>query len=43
MILFGAIKYIPRWLRLGLGWLSTFMNCMFDTNNKKGKVSLTSF
>jgi len=22
-------------LGLGLGWVSTFMDCMFDTNNKK--------
>jgi len=23
-------------LGLGLGWVSTFMDCMFDTNNKQG-------
>jgi len=23
-------------LELGLGWVSTFMDCMIDTNNKKG-------
>jgi len=24
--------------RLGQGWVSTFMDCMFDTNNKKGHL-----
>jgi len=23
-------------LGLGLGWVCTFIDCMFDTNNKKG-------
>jgi len=28
--------YSEQLNRLGLGWVSTFMDCMFDTNNKKG-------
>jgi len=43
--IYSNIKEINQLNRLGLslGWVSAFMDCMFDTNNKKEKVSLTSF
>jgi len=33
----NSLYYQLNRLGLGLSWASTFMDCMFDTNNKKGQ------